>query len=116
MILLSFLVWSSIKTPFFLPAISQSRQKKKITEQKFSLASDVLKVSHHGSKYSTFEKFLDAVSPEIAVIQVGENNYNHPTQEVLERLNKLGIEILRTDRSGDIELISDGNNIFNKNN
>ncbi len=90
--------------------------EEKITEQKFSLASDVLKVSHHGSKYSTFEKFLDAVSPEIAVIQVGENNYNHPTQEVLERLNKLGIEILRTDRSGDIELISDGNNIFNKNN
>ena len=75
-----------------------------------NLDSDVLKVGHHGSKTSTTDEFLRAVTPEISVIQVGKNNrYGHPTPEVLERLNKYGIKILRTDESGDIKIISNGN-------
>lgn len=74
--------------------------------------SDVLKVAHHGSKYSTSEEFLVKTSPEIAVISDGKNNpYGHPTQEVLQRLSKFDVKTLRTDQNGDIQFTSDGANI-----
>jgi len=73
-----------------------------------SLDSDVLKVGHHGSKTSTSEEFLEKVLPEIAVIQVGQNKYGHPHPEVLEKLEKFDIKVLRTDKEGDIKIISDG--------
>ena len=70
--------------------------------------SDVLKVGHHGSKTSTSKEFVEAVSPEIAVISVGKDNkYGHPRQEVLDNLD--GIRILRTDLNGDIKIVSNGN-------
>ncbi|PJE69270.1 hypothetical protein COU96_00635 [Candidatus Shapirobacteria bacterium CG10_big_fil_rev_8_21_14_0_10_38_14] len=76
------------------------------------LNSDVLKVAHHGSKYSTSDIFLENVRPKIAVISVGaKNTYGHPTPEVLQRLQKFGIQTLRTDTNGDINMVSDGNNI-----
>lgn len=68
----------------------------------------VLKVPHHGSKYSSSEAFLQQVRPVLAVISVGKNPWGHPTQEALERLKNLGIEILRTDQDGDIEVFTDG--------
>lgn len=58
---------------------------------------ELLKVAHHGSKYSTSEKLLDQVKPEVAVICVGENAWGHPTKEVLKKLVKKDVEILRTD-------------------
>lgn len=62
---------------------------------------DVLKVAHHGSKYSTSDLFLAEVSPEIAVISVGKNNfYGHPTPECLARLASAGCNVLRTDTEG----------------
>lgn len=80
-----------------------------LINQKINVDSDILKISHHGSKTSSSEGFLEKVSPEIAVIEVGKNNrYGHPHQEVLERLEKYGIKILRTDENGDIKIISDG--------
>lgn len=82
---------------------------------KFDLASDVLKVPHHGSKYSTSEEFLKTVNPQVSVISSGKNPYGHPTQEVLQRLEKFGIKTFRTDKDGDIEIISDGNNFKIKN-
>lgn len=69
---------------------------------------DVLKVAHHGSSYSTSEEFLKAISPEIAIIQVGTNSYGHPSEEVLTRLLNFGIKTLRTDINGDIKIVSDG--------
>lgn len=78
----------------------------------YSLKSEVLKVGHHGSKTSSSEEFLQAVSPKIAVIQVGrKNRYGHPTQEVLDRLAVSGAGILRNDLSGDIQFGSDGSNL-----
>ena len=77
-----------------------------------NLSAAVLKVAHHGSKYSTSEEFLDSVKPEVSVISAGKNNsYGHPTQEVLQKLEMSGIKVFRTDESGDIEIVSDGNNI-----
>lgn len=73
---------------------------------------DILKVAHHGSKYSSTKEFLQSVNPQIAVILVGENNrYGHPHLETLERLeNQENIQyIFRTDIDGTIILITDGN-------
>jgi len=86
--------------------------EKKIIENGANLDSDVLKVGHHGSKTSTSEEFLKAISPEFAVIPVGENKYGHPHPEVLLNLEKFGIEILRTDKEGDIKFLSNGNSIW----
>jgi len=83
--------------------------EKILSEEKID--SDVLKVAHHGSKYSSSEDFLKMVLPAAAVITVGENSYGHPTLEVLQRLQNFGINILRTDEDGDIKIISDGRQI-----
>lgn len=63
---------------------------------------EVLVAGHHGSKYSTSEKLLLAVRPELAVISVGYNTYGHPAPETLERLAAAGCEIYRTDWSGTV--------------
>lgn len=82
--------------------------EKELVLASLPLESDILKVSHHGSKYSSSDYFLENVSPEIAVIQVGKNSYGHPTKAVLERLEKFDIKVLRTDLNGDIKIISNG--------
>jgi competence protein ComEC len=75
----------------------------------FDLKSDILKVGHHGSKTSTTENFVRAVSPRYAVISVGrKNRYGHPYQQTLDTLAKFGIRIFRTDKDGDVEFMSDG--------
>lgn len=77
------------------------------------LRSDVLKVSHHGSKTSSGEKFLESVRPAVAVIQAGRRNrYGHPHEEVLARIEALGAQILRTDTQGDIMVASDGTHLL----
>ena len=73
------------------------------------LDCDVLKVGHHGSRTSTSQAFLDAVDPTIALISCGEGNkYGHPLPETLQRLEKKGIKIYRTDKDGSIVLRTDG--------
>lgn len=75
------------------------------SEEKLSLQPvDILKVGHHGSKYSTGEKFLLAASPRVAVIGVGKNSYGHPAPEVLERLKNFGVQVFRTDTEGSIKI------------
>jgi len=70
------------------------------------LDSDILKVGHHGSRTSTSEEFLSRVSPSVAIISAGEDNhYGHPHREVVERLEEYEVEVLRTDRHGDIRII-----------
>ncbi|MCX6816268.1 MAG: MBL fold metallo-hydrolase [Candidatus Beckwithbacteria bacterium] len=68
----------------------------------------VLKVAHHGSKYSSSQEFLETIKPQLAVISVGKNSYGHPTPEVLQRLGDIGAEIRRTDKNGQIVIVSDG--------
>ncbi|MFQ6057995.1 MAG: DNA internalization-related competence protein ComEC/Rec2 [Anaerolineae bacterium] len=71
------------------------------------LRSTVLKVSHHGSGNATTHRFVEAVDPQVAVIQVGaDNRFGHPAPEVLERL--VGTRVFRTDRHGTIEVVTDG--------
>lgn len=73
-----------------------------------NLESDILKVPHHGSKTSTSYNFLKAVNPQIAVISVGlDNQYKHPDEDILERLKD--VLVYRTDKNGDIKILTDGN-------
>jgi len=75
----------------------------KILDDNPNLNIDVLKVGHHGSKYSSSSSFLKALSPEVAIISVGKkNSYGHPDEETLKRLQELGIPIRRTDEEGTI--------------
>ncbi len=71
--------------------------------QQEKLDADVLKIGHHGSRTSTCDQFLDAVSPAAAVIQVGKNNtYGHPSQIIVEKCQKRDIIIVRNDYNGGI--------------
>jgi competence protein ComEC len=100
------------KNEFLFTGDITSKTEKSLLSGEDNLKSDVLKVSHHGSKYSTSDYFLDNANPWLAVISVGkENTYGHPTPEVLQRLEKFGIKVLRTDNDGDIKIVSDGENI-----
>ena len=74
-----------------------------------NIASDVLKVGHHGSRYSTSKEFLNKVNPQYAIISVGINNtYKHPHDETLKKLNDKKIIIYRTDQEGTIVAESNG--------
>lgn len=69
----------------------------------------LLEVGHHGSATSSSSEFLSALSPEVGVIQVGQDNYyGHPTQEALSRLDAAGVKVYRTDQQGEITVNTDG--------
>ncbi|MDO8664328.1 MAG: hypothetical protein Q7K44_02145 [Candidatus Liptonbacteria bacterium] len=69
----------------------------------FNLRADILKVPHHGSRFSSSAVFLEAVKPKVAIIEVGNNNrYGHPTPETLRRLSSVSTTIFRTDKNGQI--------------
>ena len=73
----------------------------------FSLPDiDMLVVGHHGSRFSTSEELLSAVTPEIAVIPVGRNNYGHPSDETLKRLEQFNATVFRTDQTGTVTVRS----------
>lgn len=79
------------------------------------LNSEILKVPHHGSATGLRDQFLDAVNPEIAVIQVGaKNRFGHPSDPILGKLEDRAITTYRTDQNGRIKISSDGKNIFVK--
>lgn len=82
----------------------------KIEKELDNIDVDILKIAHHGSKYSTANIFLEKVSPLLSIIQVGKNSYGHPTEEVLTRLDNFGIKVLRNDINGNIKIVSDGVN------
>ncbi|MFQ5824567.1 MAG: DNA internalization-related competence protein ComEC/Rec2 [bacterium] len=76
------------------------------------LESEVVKVGHHGSNTSSSPFLLNAIQPRYAVISVGEfNRFNHPHQQVLERLNLIRTQILRTDQNAAIILTTNGREI-----
>ena len=95
---------------FLLTGDASSVVEKKILDG--DIESDVLKLGHHGSQYSTSNEFLDKVNPKYAVISVGDNNkYDHPKKVTLNKLDYRNIKLYRTDRDGTIIFTSDGTNI-----
>jgi beta-lactamase superfamily II metal-dependent hydrolase len=80
--------------------------EKELVASHTGLASEVLKVGHHGSAKSTTPAFLKAVRPEIATISVGaRNTYGHPTKRVLNDLQRVGTKVYRTDEIGDVLIV-----------
>lgn len=72
---------------------------------------DILKVPHHGSRFSSSREFLSELSPTISVIQVGHNSYGHPTKEALDRLASVNSLVFRNDESGTIQIYPNGNKL-----
>jgi competence protein ComEC len=68
------------------------------------LDANLLRVAHHGSATATGQALIDAVSPDLALISVGKNNYGHPSLAVLDRLALRQIPVARTDRQGAITI------------
>lgn len=94
----------------FTGDIEEIAEKKIVDKYANKLIANAIKIAHHGSKTSSYEEFLQSVKPKIALIGVGENNkFGHPNLEVLERLNKLGTKVYRTDKLGEINIIVNKN-------
>ena len=82
-------------------------ETEKQIANKYDADIDILKVSHHGSKYSSNLEFLKKATPVISVIEVGKNSYGHPTNQALTRLADLGSQIYRTDQDGLVKITAD---------
>lgn len=97
---------------FMFTGDAQTCNEEDMLNKGFDLSADVLKVGHHGSHTSTSSAFLNKVNPKYAVISCGQSNdYGHPHKVTMDRLKAKGITVYRTDESGNIVCISDGNNI-----
>lgn len=100
------------ETSFLFTGDAEKEAEEKMIASGFDLKSDVLKIGHHGSRNATSENFLETVNPKFAVISVGENNsFGHPNPTIINRLERVGVEIFRTDEEGDIKITSDGEEI-----
>ena len=89
-------------TSFLFTGDAETENEKTITWPQ----TDILKVGHHGSTTSTSQNFLNQIKPKHAIISVGkDNDYGHPKEKILERLENAEVEIFRTDECGTIEVI-----------
>ena len=96
---------------FMFTGDMETKAEKDLLQSGVDISAKVLKVGHHGSNSSTSQDFLDEVDPEYAVIGVGSpNDYGHPHDQTLKRLENKDIKIYRTDQKGNIIFISDGKN------
>ena len=97
------------ETKFLFTGDQQADAEADIISMGYDLRANVLKVGHHGSDTSTSGEFIEAVRPEIAVIEVGEgNSYSLPSDGVVMNLARRGATVYRTDQSGNIIITSDG--------
>lgn len=79
--------------------------ERRILARGADVRADVLKVGHHGSRFSTTPEFLEAVRPRDAVVSVGKNSYGQPAWATLRRLETAGVRTFRTDRNGDVRFV-----------
>lgn len=93
---------------FLLPGDIDSGIEQLLPGRASNLQADILKVAHHGSKFSSSQTFLELVEPDLAIISAGLNAYGHPAPETLERLSIVTTNIWRTDMLGTITLTSNG--------
>lgn len=98
-------------TSYLLMADATSDVEQKILNK--NIQSDLIKIGHHGSNHSSSATFLNKVKPKYAIISVGTpNDYGFPKKVTLDKLERIGANILRTDELGTIIASSDGNNIY----
>ncbi|MGV2886230.1 ComEC/Rec2 family competence protein [Paenibacillus taichungensis] len=97
---------------FLFPGDAEYNSEQDMIKSGADLSSTVLAVGHHGSNSSSSVGFLKKVNPQYAVVQVGsDNNYGHPTEKTLKKLEDRKIKILRTDKNGTIIFSTDGNTL-----
>lgn len=100
------------KTAFWFSGDSEPDTEAALLRKQVDYTSTVLKVAHHGGRFSSTEPFLAAVKPKAAVISCGVgNDYGHPTAEALSRLAAVGARVFRTDQDGEVKAVSDGNTV-----
>ena len=94
---------------FLLAGDIELETEQELLNSGIDLSAQVFKANHHGSDTSNSQEFLQAVNPEIAVIQVGkENDFGHPSRRVIKRLERMGVKVFRNDLDGTVKVISDG--------
>lgn len=97
---------------FLFTGDGEEKAEKDILDNGISVSADVYKAGHHGSKTASGEAFVDAVSPQTAVVSCGEgNSYGHPHAQTMNTFRVRGIDVYRTDEQGSVIAISDGNTI-----
>ena len=97
---------------FLFTGDAEEASEEEMLSLDWPLTATVLKCGHHGSETSTSPAFLDAVSPQYAVISCGvDNDYGHPDAVTLEKLEAAGVEVFRTDRQGTILASTDGSGV-----
>ena len=88
---------------------AESQTEHRLLTKELDLRTTVIKIAHHGSKYSSSGDFLNRVKPEIAIVSCGAwNRYGHPNQAVLDRLKAANVKLYRTDLQGEITLTTRG--------
>ena len=87
---------------FLFPGDAENPAEQALLSDGANVSATVLHVGHHGSLTSTSAAFLAAVAPWYAVVSVGANDYGHPSERVMERIQNFGAAIYRTDQVGDI--------------
>ena len=93
----------------FTGDIEEIAEKKILEKNKLNLLkADILKVAHHGSKTSSKQELINTVQPKIALIGVGRNNnFGHPNEQIINRLQDNGVKVFRTDQNGEISIVVD---------
>ena len=90
----------------FMGDNSQKTEKLLFTKESHNLQAEILKIGHHGSRFSTSNEFLNTIKPQTALISVGENNfYGHPAKETIRKLKDKNINFFRTDVDSRVEII-----------
>lgn len=100
-------------TSFLFAGDAESKEEGQIVSSGANIDADILKVGHHGSDSSSTIKFLNAVSPDIAVISCGiSNSYGHPNDITLKNLTNIGAAIYRIDLTGNVVIEDNASNLI----
>lgn len=103
---------SYVNNKFLFMGDASSLSEKEMLVYGADLDADVIKIAHHGAAESSSLKFLQAVSPNYAIVSVGENNnYGLPSAQTIKRLSDLDIKVFRTDQDGTIVFLGNGQRI-----
>lgn len=103
--------WGQVS--FLLPGDIPAEIEDRLVGAYPHLKATVLKAAHHGSAGSSSAPWLNTISPQVVVISVAADNpFNLPAPETLGRYSERGIQVLRTDQSGSIECITDGERLW----
>lgn len=93
------------KRIIFMGDAQSNLERVLLTEESHNMQAEILKIGHHGSRFSSLDDFLETVGPCKALISVGENNlYGHPAESTIKKLKSRNVEVLRTDIDGEIDI------------